>query len=65
MTHGESKAKPFMRSNDALLNCWYEIQKSANGLPRQNKFGHCLTKKLLCVKRGACKKTKFTCAEYK
>lgn len=65
MTNGESKAMPLMRSIGALLICCYEIQKLANSFQRQTKFGRRLTKTPLCVKRGACKKTKFTCAEYK
>lgn len=65
MTNGKSKATPFMNSIGVFFICWYEIHELANGFPRQNKFGRCLTKKPLCVQRGACKKTKFTCAEYK
>lgn len=41
MTNGESKAMPFIISIGALLICWYEIQKLAEGFPRQNKFGLC------------------------
>lgn len=56
MTNGESKAMPFIISIGALLICWYEIQKLAEGFPRQNKFGLLLNKDAaVCVERGACR----------